>query len=92
LSRYVKNELNVHQAMNMLELGRSQFFEWVKRYNEGCRDFTIAYTRETQNHKIDSELETHILKEFEIEKALINLGPPESEIPSPVLNFRPVRF
>jgi transposase len=81
----VKKELNVHQAMNMLELGRSQFFEWVKRYNEGCRDFTIAYTRETQNHKIDSELETHILKELEIEKALINLGPQESEILSPVL-------
>jgi len=32
LSRYVQRELRTEQAMGMLELGRSQFFAWVKKY------------------------------------------------------------
>ena len=72
LSRYLKRELKSDQAMDMLGLGRSQFFEWVKRYKEGCRDFTIAYARKTGNHKIESKSEEYIMKELNVEKALIN--------------------
>ena len=35
LKKYVSNELGRVQAMDMLGLGRSRFFEWVKRYVEG---------------------------------------------------------
>jgi len=72
LNRYVRKELSTVQAMDTLGLGRSQFFEWVKRYKNGCRDFTTAYARKTGNHKIDSQTEGYIMKELKIEKTLID--------------------
>ncbi len=72
LSRYVKKELSAAQAMGILGLSRSQFFAWVRKYKEGCRDFTVAYTRITGNHTIDTTSEEYILKELEMEKALID--------------------
>ncbi|MBI5328253.1 MAG: hypothetical protein HZB80_08200 [Deltaproteobacteria bacterium] len=31
LDRYIQKEISVLQAMNLLDLKRRQFFEWVKR-------------------------------------------------------------
>lgn len=72
LSRYIQKKLNVVQAMGMLGLLRSQFFAYVKKYKDGCRDFTIAYARTTGNHTIDTTSEEYIMKELEMEKALID--------------------
>ncbi len=73
LSRYVKRELTVEQAMDMLGLGRSQFFEWVKRYKSGLSaGFSIGYGRTTPNRRIGSDLEAAIAAELQAEKALID--------------------
>ena len=72
LKKYVNKELDRVQAMDMLGLGRSQFFEWVSRYKDGCRDFSIAYARETHNHVISTAMEDRILRELKREKALID--------------------
>jgi hypothetical protein len=73
LGRYVTRELTAEQAMSMLELGRSQFFEWVKRFKRGLpSDFSAAYSRKTPNHRISNEIEDHILDELRIEKSLID--------------------
>lgn len=72
LSRYVKKKLSAVQAMDILGLSRSQFFAWVKKYKDGYQDFTVAYGRKTGNHAIDSTSEEYILKELEMEKALID--------------------
>ena len=72
LRKYVDRELTTVQAMDMLELSRSQFFEWIRRYKEGCRDFSIAYSRKARNHKISNTLKGYIMKELEIEKNLID--------------------
>ena len=72
LEKYVSNELGRVQAMDMLGLGRSQFFEWVKRYKDGCREFSIAYARETHNRVISRAMEERILHELKREKALID--------------------
>jgi hypothetical protein len=73
LSRYVKRELSAEQAMSMLELGRSQFFEWVKKYkNELPSDFSAGYARKTPNYRISNDLDEHILDELRIEKSLID--------------------
>jgi len=72
LSKYLKGELNASQAEDMLGLSRSQFFEWVKRYKEGSRDFSVGYSRAGHNHKIDDDLEKAMLKELKMEKALID--------------------
>lgn len=72
LNRYVKKELTGVQAMDMLGLSRSQFFEWVKRYKDGSENFNTTYRREKGNHRISSELEGYIIGELEIEKRLID--------------------
>ena len=72
LSRYVNKEISAVQAMDILGLGRSQFFEWVRRYKGGSGDFSTAYRREACNHRISSELEGYIRGELEMEKRLID--------------------
>ncbi len=73
LSRYVGGEIDADQAMSMLELGRSQFFEWVKKYKSGSPSgFSTGYSRKTPNYRIGNKLEKHILDELKIEKELIN--------------------
>jgi hypothetical protein len=73
LSKYVKRELTAEQAMSILELGRSQFFEWVKRFKSGLPSgFSAGYCRKTPNYSISSELEEYIIDELRIEKNLID--------------------
>jgi hypothetical protein len=72
LNRYVNQELSAIQAMEILGLRRSQFFEWVKRYKDRSGDFSTAYRREACNHRISSELEGYITGELEMEKSLID--------------------
>lgn len=72
LNRYVNRELPAAQAMDMLGLSRSQFFEWVKRYKDGSRDFSTAYRRDAHNHRISSDVEGYIIDELGIEKSLID--------------------
>ena len=71
LERYVKKELDVEQTMDLLGLKRSQLFEWVKRYKENPESFFTESTR-IGKRRISEELESNILKELEIEKALID--------------------
>ncbi len=71
LSKYVDRELTSEQAMGMLELKRSQFFEWVKRFKRDAR-FSAGYSRKTPNYRISSEIEEHVLDELRIEKSLID--------------------
>jgi hypothetical protein len=72
LSRYVNKELPAAQAMDMLGLSRSQFFEWVKRYKGESQDFSTVYRREARNHRVSRELEGYIMGELEMEKTLID--------------------
>jgi hypothetical protein len=72
LNRYVNKELSAVQAMDMLGLGRSRFFEWVKRYKDRSKGFSTAYRREACNHRISSDLEGYIVGELETEKSLID--------------------
>jgi len=73
IGRYVKRELSAEQAMDMLGLGRSQFFEWAKKYRDGpSGDFSVAYSRQASNYKISEDLEEKLLAEFKMEKALID--------------------
>lgn len=58
--------------MEILELRRNQFFEWVKRYKDRSGNFSTAYRREACNHRISSELEGYITGELEMEKSLID--------------------
>lgn len=72
LDRYIKKELSSEQAMGLLELKRSQFFELVKKYRENYEVFSIEYKRNIKNRRISKEVEDSIFKELSIEKGLID--------------------
>lgn len=72
LERYLKKELRSEQAMDLLELKRSQFFELVKRFKENKESFSIEYNRTGKTRRINEEVEDSILKELSIEKGLID--------------------
>lgn len=71
LDRFIRKELQSEQAMDLLGLKRSQFFEWVKKYREDRGTFTIQYHREGKTRGIRPEVEGKILQELKAEKVLI---------------------
>ena len=71
LERFIQKEISSGQAMDLLGLQRSQFFEWVKKYRENGESFTIQYHREGQTRKIQPGVERKILQELKVEKSLI---------------------
>lgn len=72
LDRYIKKELDAEYAMDLLDLKRRQFFEWVKRYKEDPDVFTIEYNRQGNGARISEYLEKNILSELRIERSLID--------------------
>lgn len=72
LDRYVKKEISALQAMNLLDLKRRQFFEWVKRYKEQGEDFSIECKRSNEHRRISEPIEENIFKELKLDKALID--------------------
>lgn len=72
LDRYIKKELDAEYAMDLLDLKRRQFFEWVKRYKEDPDVFTIEYNRQGNGARISEYLEENILSELRIERSLID--------------------
>ena len=87
LNRYVNKDLSAVQAMDMLGLGRSRFFEWVKRYKSRSGDFSTAYRREACKHRISNDLEGYIVGELETEKSLID----DPSIPVRFYNYSFIR-
>jgi transposase len=71
LERFIRREISSEQAMDLLGLKRSQFFEWVKKYRESGETFTIQYHREGQTRGIQPGVERKILHELKAEKALV---------------------
>jgi len=71
LDRYIKKELRSEQAMNLLGLKRSQFFELVNKYRETPDGFTIEYSRKRSSRKIDNGIEENSIKELKVELRMI---------------------
>ena len=72
LDRYVKKEISALQAMNLLDLKRRQFFEWVKRYKEQGKGLSIECKRSNEHRRISESIEENIFKELKLDKALID--------------------
>ena len=72
LYRYVKKGISVLQAMNLLDLKRRQFFEWVKRYKEQGEGFSIEHKQSNEHRRISESIEENIIKELKMDKALID--------------------
>jgi len=68
---YLNQEIESHHILGVLGIGRSRFFQLLKRYRENPSGFTVTYQRTTCPRKIASEVEKNILQELRQEKRLI---------------------
>jgi hypothetical protein len=70
LERYLQNEIERKYVQEILEIKERRFFGLVKQYRENPHHFTIQYHRPSPA-RIPEELEKNMLREFSIEKGII---------------------
>jgi len=71
LDKYLKKDIKAKQARTYLNLGKSQFFNLVKKYKKHKEMFTLTYGRKTPNRILDNSIRENILSELKIEKEKI---------------------
>jgi hypothetical protein len=54
-----------------MDIGRSGFFEILKKYRQNPDTFSLDYSRGSINRKISGEVEDNILTELYIDKCMI---------------------
>jgi hypothetical protein len=69
---YIHHEVERTYAQEMLGIGKSQFFLLIQRYCENPEFFYIAYGRYKKTRGISLIIESHILEELAVDKALID--------------------
>lgn len=72
LENYLAKEIKAKEAMDNLDLKKSQFFHLVSQYKNNQDDFKIEYSRNTSNNNISSRAEEATLLELKTEKKLID--------------------
>jgi hypothetical protein len=70
LERYLQNEFERKYIQEILEIKERRFFGLVKQYRENPHHFTIQYHRPSPA-RIPEALEKNMLREFSIEKGII---------------------
>ena len=83
LDKYLAKEIKVNYVLEILGIKRSRLFELLKEYREKPADFSIQYTRESINRRISKAIEKNILKEFKVERKMIE----DPEIPITRYNY-----
>lgn len=83
LGRYVAKEIKVKHIQQMLNIRERRFFELLKEYRADPTNFSIRYTREIINRRISEAIEKNILKEFQVERKMIE----DPEIPLTRYNY-----
>jgi transposase len=72
LENYLAGEISAGDAMEKLELKKSQFYNLAAQYKNNSQDFSIKHKGNSGNRGISKEAEKAILKELESEKKLID--------------------
>lgn len=70
LQKYVEKRMDIHTALALLKIGRTQFTKLVKQFRENPKTFSIEYARKT-NKRISQKTEMKIIEELEKEKSFI---------------------
>ncbi len=70
LHSYCEGKLNRYQVQEVLQIGKSQFFQLLKTYRQDPTGFTVAYQRQTAN-RLSPEVESEIKQALLREKALV---------------------
>lgn len=69
--KYITGELDQRQAQALLKIGRSRFFDLLKKYQEDPSSFTIEYQRKRATRAISERANKRIIEALEQEKKLI---------------------
>jgi hypothetical protein len=70
LQRYIDKKIERKYIQKILHIKKRQFFKLLKEYRTDPGKFSIDYSRKSPN-RISPEVEVNILKEFKIDKKII---------------------
>lgn len=71
LSKYESGNVKREIIQEILGIGRSRFFELIRKYRFDKENFSVFHTRQHFPRQIKNEYDEYILKELEISKKLI---------------------
>jgi transposase len=83
LGKYAKGGIKREFIQEILGIGRSRFFDLIKKYRQEDENFSIKYQRQSINQKLDDEYDEFILNELKTSKDLID----NPEIPTYRYNY-----
>lgn len=72
LERYLSKEIKIKESLALLKLSRRQFFEVLKKYQEGGKEFVLSEKRSNPTRSLPEEVNQKVLEELEEEKQLID--------------------
>jgi len=78
IERYLRKEIERRYIQEVLGIGKTKFFALIGAYYQDPNEFSIHYARHTTTRRIPCAVDEHILREFHIEKQLIE----DKEVPS----------
>ena len=71
LTMYLTGDINGNKARELLDIKKTQFFDWLKKFKNDPASFSLDYERKTPTNRIDSLKEEIIIKELELERSYI---------------------
>lgn len=87
LDLYLKKAITLRQLLQQLECTESRFYQILRAYRRAPDKFTIAYARNTPQHRLPKEADRVIREELEIDRKLIG----DKETPLQQYNYAAVR-
>ncbi|MDR1418058.1 MAG: hypothetical protein LBI80_02735 [Endomicrobium sp.] len=83
LNKYERGKAKRETIQEILGLGRSRFFDLIKKYRQKGINFSIEYSRQAINRKLENKYDNLILNELETSKKLVN----NPEVPTQWYNY-----
>lgn len=84
LSDYQSRHIKAKEAVRLLGIGRTRFYQLVAKHEDNQADFSLTYKRDRANNKLDEKIEKNILAELKIEKEQIIDNP---DVPTQRYNY-----
>jgi len=75
LKKYQSGELKAKDASAKMGIGRTRFYQLVKKLEEDGASFSLEYGRKHPNNRVNPNIEANILKELNFEKKKIISNP-----------------
>ncbi len=71
LQKYLNKEIERKYIQEILNIGKSRFFELIQAYRNNPKDFSVDYKRSGKTRSIDPKVKDNIVKELMIDKKAI---------------------